>query len=154
MSEVSKKSGLVNYFKTNEAFVPRSVRRSVKEVVRLIKSGLVCVAWTCAVFSGYLAFNPSQSPVEFRAMEGKIESAEMEKISGVDRFVVSLRRGEETTRFVNLNGLWICPEDVSNVASEGLSSELNTVQRQFEVDPTIDVVGREIKTFSLTPQFK
>lgn len=155
MSEVSKSGkGIVNYFKTNEALVPRSFRRSVKEIFRLVKSSLVCMAWACATMSIYLGFNPDQSPVAFEKEIGKIESAEMEKISDVDRFVVSLQHGEETTRFVNLNGLWICPEDVTRIASEHLSSELNTVQRQFEVDPSVNVVGKEIKCFSLTPSWK
>ena len=154
MSEVSKKSGLVNYFKTNEAFVPRSCRRSVTESVRLAKSVGVVLIWSVAGGLTFLGFNPDQSPVTFEKELGKIESAEMEKISDVDRLVVSVQHGEETTRFVDLNGLWICPEDVSVMASEYLTPELNTVKRQFEVDPSVNVVGKAIKGFTLTPSWK
>ena len=155
MSEVSKSGkGIVNYFKTNEALVPRSFRRSVKEIFRLAKSGLVCMAWACVAFSGYLAFNPSQIPVEFRDIQGSIQEVGMQTIGDTDRLTVVMENGEDTTRFVKLGEVWVCPDDISLPVSAGLSNELDLVQQQYELDSSVDVVGREIKTFSILPQLK
>ena len=160
MSEVSKSGkGIVNYFKTNEALVPRSFRRSVKEIFRLVKSGLVCMAWACVAFSGYLAFNPSQSPVTFERELAKIVECSQETIEGKQRYTVTIDEGEIQTKFVELSeDLWVDATNVSNVPNSTMVEKFNQVKNAKKASKELGLespdMDMSVKTYSIIPSLK
>ena len=145
---------VVSYVKESPALLPKSARIGMRESARLAKSVGVVLAWSVVATAGYLSCNTDQIPVEFLSSQGSVQDVGMQTIGDTERLTISLMNGEEETRFVRLGEVWVCPDDVSLPVSAGLSDQLDLVQQQYELDSSIDLVGREMKTFTVFPSLK
>ena len=158
MSEVSKSGkGIVNYFKTNEALVPRSFRRSMTEVVRLAKSVGVILVWSIVSLMAYFAYSPSSLPISFEKEIGKLVSCQMETVGNADRLVITLNQGEIQKKYALLNEIWINTEEVSDVADEAMTKEFNKIKNATQAAEALDVdpqIDESVRVFSIMPSLK
>ena len=158
MSEVSKSGkGIVNYFKTNEALVPRSFRRSMTEAVRLAKSVGVILVWSIVSLMAYFTYSPSSLPISFEKEIGKLVSCQMETVGQTDRLVITLDQGEIQKKYASLNDIWVNTQQVSDVADEATTEKFDQIKNatqaaeELGLDPQID---ENVRVFSIVPSLK
>ena len=159
MSKVNEMSTMrklvsLNNWKNGDGMLPKAAQRAVREVVRLIKSALVCVAWTAASLSAYLVTNPEASPVSFQNEVGEITKIDKTD-KGFDRITLTVTDSEGETvdvEHVRLKDLWVVPTDLSSSVSASLSSQLNQALQANQLG--VETENQTVTEFNFIPSIR
>lgn len=146
----------LNYFKTNDALLPKSVRFAARRIKSLADSVGTLLAVSVVFLAGQLTVSPENSPITFEQALGQVQSLSVEGDKEIPTIVVEdadvevtyKRLGDDWKQISDNEGV-ITVNDVASSVQDQLESVY--VNDRAEIAPA---VGQPIQVATWLPRLK